>query len=238
MLLYKSVLKTMHKNIETGVWPRGKIIPREVDLCSQFNVSRSTMRTAMMHLVNEGLVTRVKGVGTFVAMEEHIKSTTLFMTSFAKELEMKGKQVYTELLTLCIVPPIPEVNEALKLDPSTRLLKLIRLRYAKNEFEIGPIVLTTSYFNASYHASFQNYNWERDSMYHILKDNGLERKSYTKTISAQQLTERQCRMMGVSLQSLAIRVTSLAYDQSQKELEYTISLYPLEKNTFEIKVDV
>lgn len=237
MPLYETVLESMRKNVEDGVWARGEMIPREVDLCAQYNVSRSTIRMAMMRMVSEGLVTRVKGVGTFVTAGEHMESTTLFMTSFARELEMQGKHVCTELLTFCTIPGLSEANEALKLAPDTRLLKLTRLRYAQGEFDNGPIVLTTSYFDAKYHANFQNCDWEKNSMYNILKANGLARKSFTKTISAQQLTDRECRMMGVSLHSLAIRVASVALDQHQQELEYTISLYPIEKNRFEIKVD-
>lgn len=237
MPLYESVLESIRKNIEDGTWPRGERIPREVDLCAQYGVSRSTIRMAMMRLVNEGLMTRVKGVGTFVATGEHIKSTTFFMTSFAKKLEMQGKQVCTELLTFCTVPAVPEVNAALKLPPETRLLKIARLRYAQGEFDRGPIVLTTTYFDAKYLENFQNYDWEKESMYRILESNGLVRTSFSKTISAQQLTERECRMMGVSPNSLAIRIVSIALDQSQRELEYTLSLYPVEKNQFEIKVD-
>lgn len=236
MLLYESVLNSMRKNIEDGTWPRGEIIPREIDLCDHYGVSRTTIRTAMMYLVNEGLVVRVKGVGTFVKTEEHLKSTTIFMSSFTKELEMQGKSVCTELLTYCIVSDVPEVNTALKLHPESRLLKISRLRYAQGEFEQGPIVLTTSFFDAKHHSDFQEFNLEKDSLYNVLKANGLTRTSITKKISAQQLTERECRMMGVNSQSLAIQVVSIALDQDQRELEYTISLYPVEKNKFEIKV--
>ena len=237
MTLYESVLKSMRKNIEDGVWPRGEMIPREVDLCEQYGVSRSTIRMAMIRLVNEGLMTRVKGVGTFVTTGEHMKSTTLFMTSFARELEMQGKHVCTELLTFCTIPAVPEANAALKLPQDARLLKLVRLRYPQEEFDKGPIVLTTSYFDAKYHAGFQNCDWEKESMYHILESLGIVRRSFTKVISAQQLTERECRMMGVSAQCLAISVSSLALDQNGHELEYTVSLYPIEKNRFEIRVD-
>ena len=54
--------------------------------------------------------------------------------------------------------------------------------------------------------------------------------------SAQALTDRQCHLMGVDSGSLAIAITSTAWDQKQFPLEYTISLYPIAKNEFELKV--
>ncbi|WP_110678214.1 FCD domain-containing protein [Salinicola sp. RZ23] len=49
-----------------GEYASGEMIPREVDLCTRFGVSRSTVRSALQKLVNAGLVTRISGQGTRV----------------------------------------------------------------------------------------------------------------------------------------------------------------------------
>ncbi|MBD2848060.1 GntR family transcriptional regulator [Paenibacillus sp. IB182496] len=41
-------------------------IPTEIELAKQFNVSRVTVRTALKTLVNEGLLSRERGRGTFI----------------------------------------------------------------------------------------------------------------------------------------------------------------------------
>ncbi|MCA9905692.1 MAG: GntR family transcriptional regulator, partial [Anaerolineae bacterium] len=48
-------------------WRRGDQLPSEHQLCDMFQVSRTTVREALDALVNEGLLTREKGLGTFVA---------------------------------------------------------------------------------------------------------------------------------------------------------------------------
>jgi GntR family transcriptional regulator of arabinose operon len=48
--------------------PGGQLTP-ELELCRQFNISRSTIRRAITELVEEGLLTRQQGRGTFVKYE-------------------------------------------------------------------------------------------------------------------------------------------------------------------------
>lgn len=63
--LYRQVKKYLLEYIKS----RGKTditIPTEVEICNKFNVSRGTVRTAILELVNEGILERVSGKGTFI----------------------------------------------------------------------------------------------------------------------------------------------------------------------------
>ena len=68
MPLYDKVLKSMQDKIRSGEWAAGEMIPREIDLCAMYDVSRSTIRMAMSRLVDAGALTRVKGMGTYVTV--------------------------------------------------------------------------------------------------------------------------------------------------------------------------
>jgi putative MATE family efflux protein len=125
--LYESVLSSMRDKISSRDWVAGDLIPREVDLCKQYGVSRSTIRMAMSRLVEEGLLTRVKGVGTYVSSEVHLQDTTLFINSFAQDLEKRGLIPCTELLSFRTVPAIPEINEKLALEYGMTYLRIILL---------------------------------------------------------------------------------------------------------------
>jgi DNA-binding FadR family transcriptional regulator len=57
--------------IFSGRYAPGSFVPREVDLCEQFGVSRSTVRGALQTLVGAGIVQRISGQGTRVrALQE------------------------------------------------------------------------------------------------------------------------------------------------------------------------
>lgn len=234
--LYESVLTSMRDKISSKEWGAGSMIPREVDLCTHYGVSRSTIRMAMSRLVDDGLLTRVKGVGTYVSSEVHLQNTTLFINSFAQDLEKRGMIPCTELLSFRTTMPDEQINRLLELPPDARLLQLTRLRYPKDAFEKGPLVLTTSHFRADFMDFFQNYDLESVPLYRVLKENGYVRTYFDKHLSAQMLSERECHLMGVGSGSLAISITSVTWDQHQQPLEHTVSLYPVCKNEFELKV--
>ncbi|MHB0775682.1 FadR/GntR family transcriptional regulator [Halomonas sp. WWR20] len=52
--------------IFSGRYVPGDLIPRELDLCEQYGVSRSTVRSALQTMVAAGLVVRISGQGTRV----------------------------------------------------------------------------------------------------------------------------------------------------------------------------
>ena len=58
----------MKNDIVAGVYPAGGRIPSEQVLCDTYGVSRVTVRKAMLDLVQEGLLVRRQGKGTFVEM--------------------------------------------------------------------------------------------------------------------------------------------------------------------------
>lgn len=65
-LKYQAVLMDLQNKILSGIWPENAMIPTEIELCDQFQVSRITVRRALDELVQSGLVRRSRGKGTFV----------------------------------------------------------------------------------------------------------------------------------------------------------------------------
>ena len=60
-------------------------------LCEEFGVSRMTARNAVQRLVQEGIVYRVPGRGTFVAEPPvHRQAGNLF--SFTEEMRRRGRE--------------------------------------------------------------------------------------------------------------------------------------------------
>jgi DNA-binding LacI/PurR family transcriptional regulator len=64
--LYLQLANFLRRQIAIGAWRPNDRLPAEVELCQQFDVSRGTVRQAMDLLVNQGLLQRIPGKGTFV----------------------------------------------------------------------------------------------------------------------------------------------------------------------------
>lgn len=68
--LYMQLADHLRRQISSGAWAAGYRLPPELELAGQLSVSRGTVRQAMDLLVNQGLLQRVPGRGTFVTAPE------------------------------------------------------------------------------------------------------------------------------------------------------------------------
>ncbi len=63
---YAQLISHFREQILDGSLASGARLPTEIELAAEHQISRGTVRQAMSALVNEGLLERVRGRGTFV----------------------------------------------------------------------------------------------------------------------------------------------------------------------------
>ena len=90
--VYIQIHNQLRENIENDKWRVGQKIPAERELASQFNVSRMTLRQAIQALVDEGILERRVGSGTFVANRK-VQEKMAGVTSFTELKLPAGEQV-------------------------------------------------------------------------------------------------------------------------------------------------
>jgi len=64
--LYAQLTAQLREHIANGTLPPGSRVPTELELARNYQVSRGTVRQAIAALVNDGLLERTRGRGTFV----------------------------------------------------------------------------------------------------------------------------------------------------------------------------
>jgi len=97
--LYKQVKDYILERIESGEWEPHRKIPSEADLVDILSVSRMTANRAVRELSSEGRLTRVQGVGTFVA-DYRPQTGFLEVKSIAREIQENGGIHSSEVLLL------------------------------------------------------------------------------------------------------------------------------------------
>ena len=120
------------------------MLPGEMQLCREYNVSRSTVRQAMDVLVRNGLVTRKQGRGTFVAMPKLEQNLVKFY-SFSEEIKRMGYTPSSSIVSFRKLPADANMAARLSIEPNSEIFSLRRLRLADGK----PFALETSYIPAA-----------------------------------------------------------------------------------------
>jgi GntR family transcriptional regulator len=95
---YFQLAEMLEHEIVSGRWEAGLRLPSELELCTHFGVSRTTVRQALGRLEQEGLIARRKGQGTFV--QEGRPRSWLLQSSagfFQDESARLGRSVTSEI---------------------------------------------------------------------------------------------------------------------------------------------
>ncbi|MFI0894927.1 GntR family transcriptional regulator [Streptomyces sp. NPDC020983] len=227
--LYFQFAQQLQKLIETGVLPPGTRLSNEVALADQFGLSRPTMRQAMQHLVDKGLLARKRGVGTQV-VTNRIRRQVEF-TSLYDDLEREERRPRTEVLSLGTLPAGAEVAAALRLDEGTEVLALERLRFADDE----PIALMRNHLPASL-IELSSQTLAEAGLYQLLRRSGIGLSTARQTIGARRATAAEAQLLGESRGATLLTMARTAYDGSGEPVEYGVHVYRASRYSFEMTV--
>lgn len=117
-------------------------IPPEMELATELNVSRSTIREALSRLETEGVIFRKQGAGTFVnATGLQVKVRLDEIWGYETMLQAHGYNPSAEVVRVETQPPTAAVVSELNLAPQEEVL-LVEKRFFAND---QPVILTCNY---------------------------------------------------------------------------------------------
>ena len=117
---YEAVKQFIRSRIESGEWPAHHRIPSENEIVADLGVSRMTAHRALRELASEGAITRVQGVGSFVAA--HKGSTALLeVRNIADEIRARGHRHGSRINLMQEEQATPEIGHALGLPSAARV---------------------------------------------------------------------------------------------------------------------
>lgn len=128
--LYFQLHQHLVDRIRAGEFGPATPLPTEMELCEQYGVSRITVRRALDALAAEHLVSRRRGVRTFV-VEAPVKSIAL-TGSLDEALSYTGN-LSLKLLSTDEVRPSPLVAQALGLGAGERVRRLEAVAFSEGE---------------------------------------------------------------------------------------------------------
>lgn len=227
--LYFQVAQHLESAINSGTIPVGTLIQNEVDLAASMGLSRPTMRRAMQHLVDKGLVVRRRGIGTRVVQPKLRRP--LELSSLYDDLASAGRKPTTRVLSFENVEARAEVAERLEMDEGSPVLELVRLRSAAGE----PIAKMTNYLPESL-ANFSEKDLADHGLYDLIRRQGIVLHSATQTLGARNATAAESRMLDEPKGAAVITAQRVTYDDHGSAVEFGTHLYASSRYTFEVQL--
>jgi len=130
--LYQQLYEVLRAKISSGAWRPGDMLPTEISLLDQYEVSRATVRQALDALVQEGLIYRERGRGTFVAYPT-VQQGLVRIISFTEDMRQRGFEPSTEVTSAELLPASVDLAKVLDIVEGDELARIERLRLADGE---------------------------------------------------------------------------------------------------------
>ena len=220
MPLYFQLEELIKKLISNGTLKPGDMIPTEWELVDYFKLSRATVRQAMTDLVNENLLYRRKGIGTFVSKPKIDLQYMATMVSYNDQILSMGLTPSTKVLQFEVIMAGDFLAGEMGLMGEKKAIKLVRLRFADDE----PIAVVESYLPYDLCGFVLDVDMEKNSLYQTLaRQRDTTVVVVKRVVEAKLISREDSRLLNVDKGFPVQSFLNKAYNENGRILEYCIS---------------
>ena len=161
--LYEKVKDYILQNIGAGVWIRDQRLPSENDFVAKLGVSRMTVHRALRELTSAGILVRVQGVGTFVAVPRP-QAALLEIRNIAEEIAARGHAHRSEVLVLESRTTKPELTAPFEFARARRVFHSVVVHFENDV----PVQLEERFVNPDLAPDFDRQDFTERTTYDYL----------------------------------------------------------------------
>jgi GntR family transcriptional regulator len=232
--VYHQIREQIKDDIHNGILKPNDMLLSERELCEELEISRMTVKQAMDSLMNEGLIYKKKGVGTFVSNPKIAQPLTK-LTSFTNDMLNRGMKPGSCTITLSAEEPSSEIKKILKLYDEDKVIFIKRLRLADGE----PMAVETTYLRYSICSQVMEEQLDNQSLYEILKKKcNVTIASAFQTIEIATCKSEDCKLLNIPHNKPVFFIKRITYDARNNPVEYVESAYRSDRYKFEIDLNV
>jgi len=214
---YIQIADTLRGQITSGALSENDKLPNEDELCIQFKASRGTLREAIRLLVEEGLLRREQGRGTFV---NSLKRSGMFtLTSFDEEMLRLNRMPSTRLLTAELIPAPEEVAEKLAIPTGEPVIHIDQLRLADEH----PVARESRFLAHKLCPSLLNEDLVEESIHLLLVHKfNIPLVKIQHIVEIQKLSSSDAKLLQADPEALAFAVDRLSFTNLNGEVSSAV----------------
>jgi DNA-binding GntR family transcriptional regulator len=225
--MYFQISRQLEDAVDRGDLIPGERLPNEVELAESLAISRPTMRQALEHLVEKGLLTRKRGVGTQVSNTQVRRRVAL--TSLFEDLAAAGRTPETRVLRLdpdCVDRP---AARALSTDGTLVYCERVRLADGR------PLAILRNWLPARF-ADITLADLEAHGLYQLLAQRNGRPSVAKQRITAVPASAAEAKLLDVKPHAPLISMQRTAFDSAGHAVEFADNLYRADLYAIEVTV--
>lgn len=226
--LYRRIEDALRSALRDQVLKPNEALPPERDLAADLSVSRITLRKAIEALVEEGLLVRRHGAGTFVA--GRVEKQFAKLSSFSEDMMARGRTPRSEWLSRSEGLVTPDEALTLGLSPGTPVYRFNRIRYADD------VAMALEYASIP---GFGITDFEKvgTSLYEALEATGNRPVRALQRLRAVLFNAEQARLLGVDAGAPGLYIERRGFLADGRVIEATQSWYRGDAYDFVAELD-
>ncbi|NAW70776.1 UTRA domain-containing protein [Vibrio sp. V27_P1S3P104] len=225
---YLQIADQLLAGIKNGEYKPGTLLPTEAILQNTFSVSRVTIRKAMEILVEQDLLVRVRGSGTYVkaAKTQH---NAFELSGFIEEVSAQGREPSSQVITFEIQPCNASIAQKLQLEEGQLIYAVQRLRLIDKE----PEILECTYLPVEMFTDLSLEVMQTSKYDYIENQKGLTIALSRQVVWPDTLTENLACLLNSEVGAPILRVESVGELVDGRPFEFTINYFRLHQHSFE-----
>lgn len=231
--LYYQLQTVLTRQIRERQLRPGDQLPGELELCEQYGVSRTVVRSALQELAHRGLIDKRRGVGSFVSPPKISERLFQGVGGVHDEMASRGLKLRTEVLDLSRVPVDGQIAEHLALADGDEVHRLVRRRFVEDE----PLLVGTTHIPVRLVPEI-DLEWLRTgSLYQLLRDrHGIVLAQGRRTFESVGADEEDAELLQVPVGAPLSLIRSVGSTANGDPVEYFESLHRGDRAVFEVSV--
>ena len=230
MLKYEKIAFDIKEDILSEKYKPNEQLPFEKELCEKYNVSKMTVKKALDLLVNDGLIIKRRGSGTFVKdiTEKEIQRIIEKKQFSGLTTTSIGHKVTSKVLEFKIINATKEIADILKIEEDEFIYFVHRVRYVDDK----AVVIEKTYIPLNLIPGMKLADVKK-SIYRYIKDKlGLNIQSAHSTVRAMKSDELDRKYLNLEKDEPILEVERVAYLDNGKVFEYSFSRHRYDKFEF------
>lgn len=220
--LYIQVKKDITSKIMQHEWKIDSQIPTELDLMDMHKVGRETVRKAVAMLVQEGMLYRKRGIGTFV--RRNSPSLTLEpLISLSALMRTMGHDETSEIVGMNKLTVNESINEITKIPIGEKVLYIKRKRFIDNMV----IAIEDSYF--IWDVDVESYDFSNSITNFLIGNRGVKLEKLEQIFKKIQPTAKQREMLSITDDQSVIELLRWTYVEDVPHVYFYVNLTILSK---------